>query len=204
MFLRFWRFLTILLAALALTMTSAHVLELPQKMTYDANLYAAVNGTLYRYFAIVGGVYEVGSIIAAIVLAVLVRRRSGAHRWAVLGAICLIAGFLSWVALVAPVNAHIAGAMRNAPATVPTLWTSLRDRWEYGHATGFVLQLLGFSSLLVSMIAEIPRHHSHRPAGSASRKRAPGIHRDAAPGHRRGSDHRLGASPPVPRGCRTS
>jgi hypothetical protein len=162
MFLQSWRFLTLLLAALALTMTSAHVLELPQKMTYDANLYAAVNGTLYRYFAVVGGGYYVGSIIAAIVLAVLVRRHPDAHRWTVLGAICLLAGFLSWLALVAPVNAQVAAAIRNAPATVPTLWMALRDRWEYGHATGFVLQLLGFSALLVSLIVKIPRHHSHR------------------------------------------
>jgi hypothetical protein len=60
-----WRFITTVLAALALTMESAHVLELPQKMQYDAQMYAAVNTTLYRYFAIVGGVYQVGSIVVA-------------------------------------------------------------------------------------------------------------------------------------------
>jgi hypothetical protein len=49
MLLRTWRHLTLLLAALALTMTSAHVLELPQKMTLDLPFYAAVNGTLYRW-----------------------------------------------------------------------------------------------------------------------------------------------------------
>jgi hypothetical protein len=58
MFLRAWRFLALVLAALALTMTSAHVLELPQKMRYDAELYAAVNTTLYRHFATVGAVYR--------------------------------------------------------------------------------------------------------------------------------------------------
>ena len=55
MFLKTWRCITIVLTALALTMESAHVLELPQKMQYDAQMYAAVNTTLYRYFAIVGG-----------------------------------------------------------------------------------------------------------------------------------------------------
>ena len=69
MLLRVWRFITLLLAALALTMESAHVLELPQKMRYDAQMYAAVNTTLYRYFAMVGGVYQVGSIVAAAVIA---------------------------------------------------------------------------------------------------------------------------------------
>jgi hypothetical protein len=57
MLLRGCRFVTLLLTALALTMTSAHVLEMPQKMHYEAELYSAVNTTLYRYFAVVGGVY---------------------------------------------------------------------------------------------------------------------------------------------------
>ncbi len=70
-----WRFITFILAALSLTMTSVHVLELPQKMEYNAQMYSAVNTTLYRYFAIVGGFYEVGSILAAIVLVFLVRKR---------------------------------------------------------------------------------------------------------------------------------
>lgn len=60
-----WRFIALMLAALSLTMESAHVLELPQKMQYDAQMYTAVNGTLYRYFAIVGGTYQLDSIIAA-------------------------------------------------------------------------------------------------------------------------------------------
>ena len=53
--LSFWQFITLVLAALGLTMTSAHVLEMPQKLAYSPELYAAVNTTLYRYFAIVGG-----------------------------------------------------------------------------------------------------------------------------------------------------
>src|SRR5437763_9598809 len=101
--LRVWRFLAIILAALALTMTSAHVLEMPQKMQYDAQLYSAVNTTMYRYFAIVGGVYSMGSIIAASVLAFLVRRDWAVFRWALAGALLLVLWFVSWLTLVAPV-----------------------------------------------------------------------------------------------------
>ena len=39
MSLRVWRLLTLLLAALSLTMESAHVLELPQKLRYDPQMY---------------------------------------------------------------------------------------------------------------------------------------------------------------------
>jgi hypothetical protein len=156
MFLNSWRFVALVLAALALTMTSAHLLELPQKMQYSPTLYTAVNTTLYRYFAIVGGTYQVTSIVAAGVLAVLVRRHVPAFQWTVFAAVLLGLAFLSWVLLVAPVNSQIGDALRSAPQSVPSLWMRLRDRWEYGHATGFVIQLVGFCALVKSLLVEIP------------------------------------------------
>jgi hypothetical protein len=154
--LSFWRFLTIVLSALALTMTSAHVLELPQKMTYTAEMYAAVNTTLYRYFAIIGGPYQIGSIVSAIVLTILVRRRSVIFRWALVGTVLLLAAFVSWLILVLPVNREVAAALEASPETVSWLWQRLRDRWEYGHATGFVLHLAGFCAVVASVVRDTP------------------------------------------------
>ena len=156
MSLRAWRFATLLFAALSLTMESAHVLELPQKLRYDAAMYAAVNTTLYRGFAIVGGVYQVGSIILAIVLTVLVRRRGSTFGWTLAGAILLTAAFGVWLAVVQPVNIQVADALLRDPASVPALWMPLRLRWEGGHAAGFVLQLAGFACLLGSVLIETP------------------------------------------------
>lgn len=156
------RFVALLLTSLALTMESAHVLELPQKMQYDADFYAAVNGSLYRYFAIVGGVYQVGSIVAAFALAWLVRKRTPAFRWTVAGAVALALAFAVWLTVVAPVNSAVAAALRDAPASVPALWMELRFRWEYGHAAGFVVQLAGLCALLVSVLVDEPRPADRR------------------------------------------
>jgi hypothetical protein len=156
MFLNAWRFVALVLAALALTMTSAHLLELPQKMQYSPDLYAAVNTTLYRYFAIVGGTYQITSIGAAGVLAYLVRRHGLTFRWTLLAAVLLGLAFLSWILLVNPVNSQIGAALERSPQSVPSLWMQLRDRWEYGHATGFVIQLVGFCALVKSLLVEIP------------------------------------------------
>ena len=152
--LSFWRFLTLVLAALGLTMTSAHVLEMPQKMAYSAELYAAVNTTLYRYFAIVGGVYQIGGIVSAVILTVLLRRRRISFRWAMTGAGFLLLSFVSWLLLVEPVNQQIATALATSPDTVASLWQELRNRWEYRHAIGFLLHLLGFCALVVSVTRE--------------------------------------------------
>ena len=154
--LAFWRFVTIVLAALALTMTSAHVLELPQKMAYTAEMYAAVNTTLYRYFAIIGGPYQIGSIVSAAILTMLVRRRPLIFRWALVGTVLLLAAFVSWLILVLPVNREVAAALDASPQAVPALWLQLRDRWEYGHATGFVLHLAGFCALVISAVRDVP------------------------------------------------
>jgi hypothetical protein len=152
--IRVARFVALLLAALSLTMTSAHVLELPQKMRYPAELYAAVNGTLYRQFAIVGGSYTIGAMVAAAVLAVLARRHRAGFGWAAAGAACLVIAFVMWLGIVNPVNLRMAEALRTAPETVPQQWMLYRGRWEYGHAAGFVVQLAGFCALLVSALAD--------------------------------------------------
>jgi hypothetical protein len=157
MVLRVWRFITCVLTALALTMESAHVLELPQKMQYDAPMYSAVNTTLYRYFAIVGGVYQLGSIVAAVVLAFLVRQHRPSFGWTLAGALCLLLAFGIWLAVVAPVNGEVAEALRSVPESVPAVWMRLRYRWEYGHAAGFVVQLCGLCALVLSVLVETPK-----------------------------------------------
>lgn len=157
MLLQVWRFATLLLTALALSLTSAHVLEMPQKLAYAPELYAAVNTTLYRYFAIVGGLYSMGAILAAGGLVFLLRAQPRARRWAAAGALFLVLWLASWMAIVVPVNDLVADAMVAAPERVPAIWLENRTRWEWGHAVGFVLELLGFCALLVSVLVDAPR-----------------------------------------------
>jgi hypothetical protein len=169
MMLRAWRFITLLWAALSLTMESAHVLELPQKMQYDAQMYSAVNTTLYRYFAIVGGVYQLGSIVAAAILVFLVRKHRPSFGWTLAGALLLLLAFGIWLAVVAPVNGEVAEALRLAPESVPALWMQLRHRWEYGHAAGFIVQLVGFAALVLSVVVDTPKEPaSDRVAGDVA------------------------------------
>jgi hypothetical protein len=148
------RFFTLLLAALSLTMESAHVLELPQKLKYDMQMYSAVNGTLYRWYAIVGGSYQVLSILLAVGLAFALRGHGASFRWTAGGAAGLAIAFIIWLAVVQPVNIQVAHALTADPHSGPTIWTQLRGRWEYGHAAGFVAQLFGLSALIISLLVD--------------------------------------------------
>jgi len=178
MLIRGWRFITLVLAALALTMESAHLLELPQKMQYGAQMYSAVNGTLYKYFAIVGGTYQIGSILASGSLSFLVRRRT-ALVWTLVGFVFLLLAFGLWLAVVAPVNSEIADALRSAPESVPTLWLRLRGRWESGHVVGFVLQLIGFCALVFSVLIETPKDDAREIARDHPRSKGKSTRRIA-------------------------
>lgn len=150
------RFVAIMLAALALSLTSAHVLEMPQKLQYDADLYAQVNTTMYRYFAIVGGIYSMGAIAATAVLTLLLRGRGATFRWTAAATGMYVLWFASWLAAVVPVNRRIAEAMSLDPGAVPMLWQALRARWEYGHAIGFGLEAFGFAALAISVLVDTP------------------------------------------------
>lgn len=72
------------------------------------------------------------------------------------GVLAYFIAFGVWLAVVQPVNATVATASAIAPESLPQLWMTLRSRWEYGHAAGFVLELLGFASLLWSVFAHAP------------------------------------------------
>jgi hypothetical protein len=171
---RFWWFVTLLLSALGMTMGAAHALELPQKMGYRPELYAAVNTTLYRYFAVAGGVFMIGSLLAAGALTYVVRGRP-VFRSTLAAAGCLVLSFALWVVLVSPVNAEVAQALQSAPESVPALWRALRDRWEYGHVASFAAWLLGFVLLTYSAVREMPAGQeaaASDPARSSEEARA--------------------------------
>jgi hypothetical protein len=147
----FWRFLTLLLAALGLTPGAAHALELPPRRAYDAELYATVTSMLYQLFGSVGAVVQVGSVLTSAILTIMVRR-GPAFRLTLLGTLGLVLSLVLWAILVAPVNAEWLRGMQTAPEAVPEAYARLRTQWEYGHLAAFAAWLAGFGLLLVSVL----------------------------------------------------
>ena len=139
--------------ALSMGMALCHLLEMPAKMTYDGALWLRLLQTLYGAFGTIGAFIEVGAVITAVVLAILVRRRRPAFGWTLLGALCLVAAHLAWWVWVAPVNATMAPL---TPETLPADWMRLRDQWEYTHAARAVLQIIALGALVLSILVETP------------------------------------------------
>lgn len=159
-------FATLLLTALGASMGAAHVLELPAKLSYDAQTYAAVNSTLYRQFAYVGGPIQVLAIASAAWLVYRLRRTSSFGP--AMGALaCLLASFGLWWGLVQPVNvewSRLIDATADARAQAYVQW---RGRWEYGHAVAFAAWLAGLVLLLLATLRRV----GVEPAPPAARAR---------------------------------
>ena len=62
---------------------------------------------------------------------------------------------------IAPVNAKIATW---TPGTIPADWTWRRSQWEYTHAVRAILEILGLSALVLSILVETPSQRPRRRA----------------------------------------
>ena len=162
MFLKIWRFITLILVALFMGLEFAHTLELPAKMQYTGALYITIQNTLYRYFGAPGpGAFiTVGAVLCAVALTVLVRKRRPAFWWTLAGTLCLAIAFpLVYFLRIEPVNVVIEQATARS---VPADWVRLRDQWEYAHAMNFIFGLVSFSAFVISILADAPQLEKDR------------------------------------------
>jgi len=160
-FIRVWRFITLVLASLSLSLSMAHLLELPQRMQFDQQLWVRVTvlENVYKLFGSVGAAFEITAILTAIALVLLARRRGSTFYWTLSGAIFLVLAFVSWIMFVAPMNAEFAKWLTNP---VPADWTRYRDQWEYAHAVNAFIKIIGLSLLVISVLVE-NSNRTHQP-----------------------------------------
>lgn len=155
MFLSVWHFITIILTALLMGSSFCHVLEMPAKLKIGGPLWMTLQQTLYRAFATVGGFIEIAAILATIVLTFLVRENPQTFYLTLIAAISLIvAFFVVWIFFTNAVNVQV---FKWTADTIPADWTRWRTRWEYSHAIRFVLHLVGFTALVLSVFLEAQR-----------------------------------------------
>jgi hypothetical protein len=162
-----FQILTVLLVAVALASTLAHVMELPGKLRLSKESYLAVQSIYYPGFTVAGGIGEFGGIIATFVLTILTP--AGTTRfWLTAGALlALLASHAVYWVLTHPVNNFWLkdvqlqgfgagffsfGLAKDGSNARALDWTALRDRWEYSHVVRAGLTLLGFI-LLVTAVA---------------------------------------------------
>ena len=155
--LKVTRFVALMLAALTLGMSLAHLMQIPARMGWDQYLWvgSTVQGGLYALSGTAGAVLNVATLIALMLLVYFVQEhgRPGL-RSALVAALLFSLALVLWWVLVYPVNVELA---KWVDGPVPTDWTSYRDRWEWGHAVISLIELAGFATLVGSVLADTPR-----------------------------------------------
>ena len=141
-------FLSVVLVALALGPSLAHVLELPNKIGLSAQDYLTVQ-QIYRGWAWLGAILF-SALAATLVVAVQARATRRAFTLALLAAACLASMLAVFFVFTYPVN-----LATDNWTFLPRGWEALRARWEYSHAAGALLNFAALVALLGSMFAAV-------------------------------------------------
>ncbi|MGF1595129.1 MAG: hypothetical protein ACFCUW_17750 [Kiloniellaceae bacterium] len=147
------RFIALVLTALALVPSGAHLLELPGKIGLSQDDYFVVQ-EIYRGWALFGFVL-VGAITATFVLAVLLY---GSRTPFVLA--CAAFLLITTTLAVFYLGAFPANQATGNWTVVPDNWRALRSQWEFGHATAAVLTFVAFCALVLEAVG--PRRPAAR------------------------------------------
>ena len=138
------QFLAVVISALALIPSGAHLAALPNKISLPQAEYFTVQG-IYQGWARLGLLWP-SAIVINVSLAIAVQSQSAPFWLALLAALCFVVMLVIFVIWTLPANQ----ATHNW-TTVPANWEPLRQQWEYSHAvnTAIVITALCLTTLSV-------------------------------------------------------
>jgi hypothetical protein len=147
MALRLIQFLAIMLTALALVPSGAHLAALPNKMAM-AQAANFVAQQIYAGWALFG-IVLFGALAANLAHAIVMRRQGRSFGYA-LGAFLLIAAnlatFFVWTL---PTN-----QATNNWTVAPSNWNELRSQWEYSHAANAVVTFAALVCVVIAVLRQ--------------------------------------------------
>jgi hypothetical protein len=147
-----WSFLALLVMALSLGPSFAHLLEAPPRLTvWSPELWreATVFNGQFTYFAIIGAPLDIGSILLGAAVTFVIRHKRPAF-WLAMAATFLFATSLAtWFAVVAPMNAILA---QWGPGPIPDNFEAVRNRWETGHIVISAIKVAGLSCMIAGVL----------------------------------------------------
>jgi len=140
------QFLALVLTALLLVPSGAHLFELWNKIGLAAEQYFIVQN-IYRGWNLFG-IVLIGALIADLALAIMLRGRGRAFVLALLGFLCVAMSLVIFFVWTYPVN-----VTTNFWTTMPANWEELRRQWEYSHAANALVSFAGFCLVALSVLA---------------------------------------------------
>ena len=139
------QFIAIVLTALALVPSGAHLLALPNKIHLSESNYF-ITQNIYRGWALLG-IVLIAALLANATLALLMREQRIPFVFTLITAVCLLTTLAIFFAFTFPAN-----QATNNWTEVPANWEELRWQWEVSHAVNAVITFVAFCSLTTSVL----------------------------------------------------
>jgi hypothetical protein len=144
---RWYRFASLLFAALALIPAGAHLLELPNKIDLNGADYLVAQ-QIYRGWAW-AGIIVVGALVSIALTAWQVRNRPAALYPVLIALACILGTQALFWAFNFPSNQQT-----HNWTTLPEHWQALRRQWEFAHAGSALLNLAALLALIYAALRD--------------------------------------------------
>lgn len=140
------QFLALILTALVLVPSGAHLFELPNKINLSESDYFIVQN-IYRGWSLFG-IALIGALAANLALTMSLRGQGAAAAFALIGFICLAITLAIFFLFTFAAN-----QATDNWTTVPADWRDLRWRWEISHAVNAIIVFIGFCSVTLAVLS---------------------------------------------------
>jgi hypothetical protein len=153
------RFFSLFFVGVAMAPGLAHVLQLPHKIDLSGTEYLEVQ-QLYAGWAWLG-IVVVGALISTFLLTILVRARLRQFALACVAFGSVVVTQVIFWMFTFPVNQQT-----HNWTMLPVNWMTLRERWEYSHATAAVFDFIAFLAVICAVLAAVG-HREDTPMARA-------------------------------------
>ena len=147
MALRLVQFLTIMLTALALVPSGAHLAALPNKMAMAQAAYFVAQ-QIYAGWALFG-IVLFGALLANLAHAIVLRKLGRSFGYALASFLLIAANLAIFFLWTLPTN-----QATNNWTIVPKNWNELRIQWEYSHAANAVVTFAALVCVVIAVLRQ--------------------------------------------------
>jgi hypothetical protein len=139
------RYTTILFELITLSALMAHLLALPAKMKLTREDYYTVQ-SIYSGWAWLG-IFEIGALLLTLIWAISEGKKKRTFLFVIIAFIFFSVSLTLFFIFTFPANtATVNWTLKT------NNWQMLRQQWEYSHAARTILNLIGFSCLIFSLL----------------------------------------------------
>ena len=147
MALRLVQFLAIMLTALSLVPSGAHLAALPNKMAMAQAAYFVAQ-QIYAGWALFG-IVLFGALVANLAHAIVLRKLGRSFGYALASFLLIAANLAIFFVWTFPTN-----QATNNWTVVPKNWSALRIQWEYSHAANAVVTFAALVCVVIAVLRQ--------------------------------------------------